>query len=437
MADESETAVKPPAPPLPQMMEGNGNGHEHCSDCENEEDNSYSRGSLSPANDTGAKKKKKKQKKKKEKGSETDSAQDQPVKMNSLPAERIQEIQKAIELFSVGQGPAKTMEEARKRMVNTHGPVEPDKDNIRQEPYTLPQGFTWGALDLGDRGVLRELYGLLNENDVEDDDMFRFDYSPDSLLRALRPPGWLPQWHCAVRVVSSRKLVGFISAIPANIHIYDTEKKMVEINFLCVHKKLRSKRVAPVLIWEITPRVHLEGIFQAVYTAGVVLPKPVGTCRYWHWSLNPRKLIEVKFCHLSRNMTMQRTMKLYRLPETPKTAGLRPMEKKDIPVVHQLLTRYLKQFHLTPVMSQEEVEHWFYPQENIIDTFVVENANGEVTDFLSFYTPIKTLLSPCSGLSARIHCAGEVCEPEPEPEPVINVLCLCMRASVSLVVSGH
>ncbi|OWK14952.1 hypothetical protein Celaphus_00001395, partial [Cervus elaphus hippelaphus] len=207
---------------------------------------------------------------------------------------------------------------------------------------------------------------------------------------ALRPPGWLPQWHCGVRVVSSRKLVGFISAIPANIHIYDAEKKMVEINFLCVHKKLRSKRVAPVLIREITRRVHLEGIFQAVYTAGVVLPKPVGTCRYWHRSLNPRKLIEVKFSHLSRNMTMQRTMKLYRLPEA---TGLRPMEKKDIPVVHQLLSRYLKQFHLTPVMSQEEVEHWFYPQENIIDTFVVENANGEVTDFLSFYTLPSTIMN--------------------------------------------
>lgn len=54
---------------------------------------------------------------------------------------------------------------------------------------------------------------------------------------------------------------------------------MVEINFLCVHKKLRSKRMAPVLIREITRRVNLQGIFQAVYTAGVVLPKPVGTCR--------------------------------------------------------------------------------------------------------------------------------------------------------------
>lgn len=39
--------------------------------------------------------------------------------------------------------------------MNTHGPVEPDKDNIRQEPYTLPPGFTWDALDLGDRGVVR------------------------------------------------------------------------------------------------------------------------------------------------------------------------------------------------------------------------------------------------------------------------------------------
>lgn len=44
MADESETAVKSPAPARPQMMEGNGNGHEHCSDCENEEDNSCNRG---------------------------------------------------------------------------------------------------------------------------------------------------------------------------------------------------------------------------------------------------------------------------------------------------------------------------------------------------------------------------------------------------------
>ena len=36
------------------------------------------------------------------------------------------------------------------------------------------------------------------------------------------------------------------------------------------------------------------------------------------------------------------------------------MGKKNILVVHQLLTQYLKQFWVTTVMSQEEVEHWFY-----------------------------------------------------------------------------
>src|SRR4051794_10530591 len=104
---------------------------------------------------------------------------------------------------------------------------------------------------------------------------------------------------------------------------------MVEINFLCVHKKLRANRLAPVLIKvkngrgfqfckEITRRVNLTGIFQAVYTAGRVLPKPVARCRslhltprayffrYYHRSLNPKKLIEVGFSHLGPNMTIPR-----------------------------------------------------------------------------------------------------------------------------------
>ena len=102
---------------------------------------------------------------------------------------------------------------------------------------------------------------------------------------------------------------------------------------------------------------------QAVFTAGVVLPKPVGTCRYWHRSLNPKKLIEVKFSHLSKNMTMQRHIKLYRcgrctlksysekpivnfaknrLPEETKTKGLRQLKASDIPEACSLLNKVRK-----------------------------------------------------------------------------------------------
>lgn len=181
-----------------------------------------------------------------------------------------------------------------KIQANEH--IEPNKDiaEIRADPYALPDGFKWDTLKLNEPLVLTELYTLLNENYVEDDDaMFRFDYQPEFLKWALQPPGWRQDWHAGVRVVKSGLLVGFISAIPGHVKIYEKTEKIVEINFLCVHKKLRSKRVAPVLIREITRRVNLTGIFQAVYTAGVVLPKPVSTCRYWHRSLNPKKLIEV------------------------------------------------------------------------------------------------------------------------------------------------
>ena len=113
---------------------------------------------------------------------------------------------------------------------------------------------------------------------------------------------------------------------------------MVEINYLCVHKKLRSKRLAPVLIKEITRRVNLKGTFQAVYTAGVILPSPVAKCRYWHRSLNPKKLIDVGFSYLSRNMTMQRTIRLYKLPDQPKTPGFRKLQEPDCEQVFKLLS---------------------------------------------------------------------------------------------------
>jgi len=85
--------------------------------------------------------------------------------------------------------------------------------------------------------------------------------------------------------------VGFISAIPATIRVHQKLVEMVEINFLCVHKKLRTKRMAPVLIKEITRRVNLLSVWQAVYTAGVNIPTPIGAARYWHRNLNPQKLI--------------------------------------------------------------------------------------------------------------------------------------------------
>lgn len=267
------------------------------------------------------------------------------------------------------------------------GPIEVKTvEQVSAQPYALPSSFVWSDCNLDDQKELDEVYQLLSENYVEDDDnMFRFDYSREFLKWALQPPGYLPQLHVGVRT-SAGKLVGFITGIPAKIRVYEKVVDMVEINFLCVHKKLRSKRLAPVLIKEITRRVNRTNVWQAVYTAGVVLPKPVSRNRYFHRSLNPNKLIDIGFSQLPVNKTRAMMVKKHALPNQPKTAGFRVMTAADVPQAHQLLSDYLKSFKLGQVFSQEEFHHLLLPRDGVVNSFVVARPDGKITDFVSFYT---------------------------------------------------
>lgn len=278
----------------------------------------------------------------------------------------------------------------------SEGPIEAPTplSEVKQEPYNLPAQYEWITCDMDSEEMCLEVYNLLTHNYVEDDEnMFRFNYSKEFLGWALRPPGYYRSWHIGVRAKSSKKLVAFITGIPARIRVHDSIVNMAEVNFLCVHKKLRSKRLAPVMIKEVTRRVHLENIWQAAYTAGVILPTPITTCQYWHRSLNPKKLIDVGFSRLGARMTMSRTIKLYKLPDQTATHGFRKMEPHDVPAVTRLLRNYLRQFAVAPDFDENDVEHWLLPKEGVVDSYLVESPEThEVTDFCSFYTLPSSIL---------------------------------------------
>jgi glycylpeptide N-tetradecanoyltransferase len=90
-------------------------------------------------------------------------------------------------------------------------------------------------------------------------------------------------------------------------------------------------------------------------------------------------------------MTMQRTIKLYKLPDQPKTPGFRKIEEKDVPQAFKLLSSYLSKYKLIPIFSEEEFRHWFLPRHNIVECFVVEN-NGKITDLVSYYALPSTVM---------------------------------------------
>lgn len=284
------------------------------------------------------------------------------------------------------------------------GPIQPNKpkEELRQTPYTMPSGFEWSIVNVKNVAERDEVYDLLANNYVEDDDcLFRFDYSRDFLEWALTPPGFRPDFLLGVRSSKSQKLIAFISAVPASISVRGKLVEMVEINFLCVHKKLRSKRLAPVLIKEITRRVNLTGVFQAVYTAGVVLPVPVGSARYYHRSLNPKKLVNVGFSRLPPKMTMARLIKTYKLPNETKISNLMEMTQEHVQGVFKLLTSYLNKFPLHVQFTEEEIAHWLLPRKGVINSYVVVGKDDSITDFISFYHLPSSIL----GRDDTLHAA--------------------------------
>ncbi|KAJ3547537.1 hypothetical protein NM208_g1470 [Fusarium decemcellulare] len=275
----------------------------------------------------------------------------------------------------------------------TDGPIRLiQPEDIPSEPEKLLPGYEWVTLDLDDESHLDEVFHLLADHYVEDEDNeFRFLYSKQFLKYAWQPPGWIKNWHVGIRASESKELVACICGIPSTITVRNTELRVSVINYLCIHTSLRRRRLTPVLIQEMTRRCYQEGVFQAVYTSATVLPKPVATSSYFHRSLNWLKLYDVGFASLPPDSTKDAEIEKCALPEEPSFSGIRPLSVEDIPRVHELLCRYLKRFDLALSPTQEEVQHWLLrtadsPADEILWTYVVEDPDTlAITDFVSFY----------------------------------------------------
>lgn len=326
---------------------------------------------------------------------------------DEVPPKAIQEL---LQRLALGQDLSETQQKQMKdykfwktqpvpsldETISAEGPIEiKTPADVPDEPLPLLKEFEWITVDIEDEPQLDEVYQLLYENYVEDQDAtFRFKYSHEFFKWALKPPGWRKDWHVGVRVRATGKLVAFILAIPVLLKVTKSQTVVpsVEINFLCVHKKLRAKRLAPVLIKEVTRRVNKHDIWQALYTVGVVLPSPVATCRYTHRPLNWLKLYDVGFLHLPDGQTKASMVANYALPNKTATPGLRPIKAADLDQVFALMEKFQEKFGLIQVFEKDDLAHWLLggksvenAQSNVIKTYVVENDAGVITDFFSYY----------------------------------------------------
>ena len=249
-------------------------------------------------------------------------------------------------------------------------------EDLEKEPLTLPEGFEWKDVDLSQQVEMDKLYEFLKSNYVEDDDhMFRFDYSKDFLKWHLNPPGYFPEWLISVvredKIKKKKKMVGFIAGLPVKVNIHGTDITLAEIDFLCVKKELRSKRLAPVLIQEVSRRIHMRNMWWAVYTSGTLLPTPFCKTIYFHRNLNVKKLVDVGFTYLPHNMNIARAKKYYDLPKELPIQGFRPMEEKDVNDVYLLLDEFEKNIKFMDIIQKKKLLIGFY-RENMLFILMLE-----------------------------------------------------------------
>lgn len=204
-----------------------------------------------------------------------------------------------------------------------------------EDATPLPPGYAWGETT-PDR-----LRNFLQNHYLVDDESY-LEYTVPTLRWALEEDPW---WNVAL-YAEKNKLVGFIAASPRGFHAEGEDVDAVVINFLCVDRKHRDKRLAPLLIKEITRRAVLRGIEQAIYTAAATLPHPVCSATYWHRLLNVPRLIAAGFT--------QTNDPLNKWFDVDGSSHLVRMEAEDVPAVQALLERDARAHALALLPRAEE-----------------------------------------------------------------------------------
>jgi glycylpeptide N-tetradecanoyltransferase len=248
---------------------------------------------------------------------------------------------------------------------------------ISTKSSTLPIAYSWSDLDLKDSKAVEDLCTFLNDNYLEDrSGNFGTLYNSDFIKWALLTPDFKRSYQ--IQVLNRLKLVGFISGTLIKIKIDGEIKNGILINFLCIHKNLRGKRLSPVLIRELSRRIRLDGFDLAIFSSGTKLSKPITTARCFHRDLNPKKLVITGFTPLSPREKLSTYIKSQDLTESK--FKFRPLRLSDVDSVAEKLNKFLEKYRVSQYFTPALISWQF------LDRFCyVYEVDGRITDMISFY----------------------------------------------------
>ena len=276
---------------------------------------------------------------------------------------------------------------------------EPLLEHVRQEPYSLPQGFHWVILTNNDIEEVAEFGGGYCLH-------FEYKFCTHFIGYYITYPSARSKWQFGVQTTNG-KLVGFILGIPKQVHIENENiRTFIDIEVKC-HKKCNNKCLRYILIKELVRRANLSKISQLIFTLDSLF-KSVTSIIEWKYRFNQ---------HASSH-----------LPSSPRTPGWRRMTSEDVPSALALINKWSSQFDMRQVFnSDEETSHVFVLQ-NFMFTYVVEDKPNNITDLaIASYKMFDAL-------HTSIHITTVVSTQFPVKQLITDAL-VCARGNGAKVVS--
>ena len=244
----------------------------------------------------------------------------------------------------------------RGQEVGEVGPIEPLPEHVRQEPYSLPQGFHWVLLTSNN---IEEVVRLANKSDAKIHGK-NYDHT-HTINYYFTYPDVKREWQFGIQTTNG-KLVGFILGIPKHIHIEKQMKSFIQIR-VKYHEKYMYRRLRYILIKELVRRANLAKINHLMLPGGSLL-KPVTMIIEWRY----------QFSQFTSSQ----------LPSSPRTPGWRRMTSEDVSSALVLINKWSSQFEIRQVFSSEEEISYNFLLQKFIFTYVVEDKFNNITDLISY-----------------------------------------------------
>lgn len=267
------------------------------------------------------------------------------------------------------------------KMQNLEEPLE--------EPLGLLEGYEWATLDISNNDECDKVTNFLNKQyDSKKNKKFRPFFSKNFIRWQLGSNGIC----LVVRVVTSGTIVGAILSTVNTLQLNKYQHNCPEVKHVCVHRKLRGKKLVTRLFRELTRRYRLQGFDKGFYGSNRYLPKPFFQSKQFSRAINPKILMNTGYLRPEK-VTLEDLERVYYLPKKfilnkkAKEKFVR-MEEEHCPQAYEKLCAYFKKFNVHPVWTYEEFKEHFMGHSHVYAYVMIWEE--EVIDFVSFYVqPIQ------------------------------------------------